>query len=104
MTNEKATTVTKIVDGIEVTINPKILTDWDVSMALVDIMEPDDGSMDALAKKMKLMNFVFIEVFGEDQFSRIKDALKSRYDGMLPIEEISTFLGKVFTAFSEKKS
>lgn len=97
---------TKIIEGIKVTINPEVLLDWDVVMALVDVLEDPDGgdeiSIAQAAKKIRAIESVTERIFGYEQFERIKEEIRAKHDGLLPIEPMMQFIGSIYDAFTAK--
>lgn len=97
---------TKVIDGIEVTINPEILADYDVLMKMSQVMVPD-GGMDvedfvSTAKRLKTLDDLMTTVFGAKQFDDVKERLRKKHDGVLPIEALVMFFNDVFAGFQAK--
>lgn len=95
---------TKIVAGVKVTINPEILTDWDVCMKLADVMDTDGNMEDQniAVGKIHTVDEVLTMIFGQKQFRRIRDELRSKNGGTLPVEVMMKFLSGVFEEFEQK--
>lgn len=94
---------TKKVLGIEVTLDPDILQDWDVVNDIVSVMNDDDGQ-ERSSKELKEMFGTLnrlIKVLYGDEFENIKATLRDKHNGNLPFEIVSQFIGETFNAFAK---
>lgn len=107
-------TTTKTIDGIEVTINPDILQDYDVLMQMLDINKPmperdpdqSDEDYEKQCNQESVQKFLEVDamantIFGEKQFKNIRDELRKSQDP-LTAKAVMDFVGHVFTAFAPK--
>lgn len=103
-TNKQDDLQTKIVKGIKVTINPKILMDWDILMTIAEVLggefDPNDFS-DAL-NRIKKVEGVMVRIFGENQYQDIKEGIKKLNGGILPVDSMMDFVNDVFNEFQGK--
>lgn len=83
----KTKTKTVTVQGIEVTVNPRVFDDWE-TMELLSLTSPDDGSNPSGTAGLKL----FRRVLGS-QCDKVQKALGERdEDGFVPIEVLNSFM------------
>lgn len=90
---------TIVVDGIEFQADPDLINDWDFMESLAEVMaqqealDPSGDAADPVAagKAMTGMNNLATMLFGRD-YSRIKNELRAKNDGRLPIEVMVKFI------------
>lgn len=84
---QKTKTKTVTVQGIEVTVNPRVFDDWE-TMELLSLTNPDDGSKPSGTAGLKL----FRRVLGS-QRDKVQKALGEKdEDGFVPIEVLNSFM------------
>lgn len=88
------------VDGIEVTIDPEKLADIDIVELAVASADEEAGQFVQMSATIKL----FKAVFGDEQYTKIKDALRAKSEnGIVATQDMAEFFGKVGEAVSELK-
>ena len=91
-TMPKAKTKTVTVQGIEVTVNPRVFDDWQ-TLELMSLSNPDDGSAPSGTAGFKL----FRRVLGS-QCDKVQKALAEKdEDGFVPVEVLSSFIQEVMS-------
>lgn len=95
---------TKAVRGIEVTLDPDVLQDWDVVndlMALTPGEDADDEkSIEETKAMFEAMNRIADTLYGKD-FDRYKRKLRSANGGKLPVDLVVGFINDTFEAFQK---
>jgi len=82
------------VSGIEITVAPQLLNDFEILELLV---EAESGEIASIVKLFKTM-------FGEQQWTRIKAELRKQNDGSLPVQETMQFVMDVFDEIGRQQS
>lgn len=95
--------ITKNVMGIDVTLDPRILEDWDVLNDLMSLIVDEDDSEITPQRSKEMMvgiNRLIGSLYGDD-FAKIKNDLRKANGGFLTITIISEFINSTFDAFSK---
>ena len=87
--NDKPTTVT--IDGIDITIDPNRMDDWDLLETLYLLQ--DDPQANVLQVVPFLKRFL-----GDDTYKKVKDTLRDTETGRLTTTRVSEFLTELFKA------
>lgn len=94
--------ITKQVKGIDVTIDPRILEDWDVIHDLMGLVVDDKEELTPAQSKQMIesMDRLTKALYGE-QFSKIKKRLRKANGGFLTTTLISEFINETFEMFQK---
>lgn len=94
--------VTKSIKGMDVTLDPDILEDFDVISDLMATVIDDEKnptpeeSKESLEALIRLTNTLY-----GDEFPNIKKCLRKANGGKLPMSLIGEFISETFEAFSK---
>lgn len=94
--------VTKQVMGIDVTLDPAVLEDWDVMCSLTALIPDDSGEMttEQLKDSVEALKSLAETLYG-GRFETIKKRLRKAHGGKLSITTVSEFIGETFEAFQK---
>lgn len=99
-------TETKQVKGLDVTLDPSILEDWDVMNDIMNLVNDDPDKELTVAESKEMLqaaNRLIDTIYGKD-FERIKKKLRTANGGKLPLSLVMEFINDTFVAFQQKNS
>lgn len=96
---------TKPVMGIEITLDPETLQDWDVVNDLMILTsdedeDPSESSIQETKAKLAAINRIADTLYGKN-FAKYKTKLRSANGGKLTVELVMNFINETFEAFQK---
>lgn len=93
--------LTKQVQGMEITLDPRVLEDWDIVCALTSLLNADDEmDTDDVKDSIESIQLLTERLYGK-QFDKIKKRLRKAHGGYLPISAVADFIGETFEVFQK---
>lgn len=94
--------VTKKIKGMEITLDPDILEDFDVMSNLMSIVpsENENPTPEESKRSMEALMNLTNTLYGKD-FEKIKTRLRKANGGKLPVSLIGEFISETFEAFAK---
>lgn len=95
---------TKTIDGIKVTIDPRVFNDYRVAKKMVQVQALSESEDEDNAYILVDFDDLANLVLGRQQFERIQARIAKDNDGIVPSDVVFEFFGKVMTEFAPKNS
>lgn len=94
--------ITKQIKGIDVTLDPEVLQDYEVLMLLTKTVSDPGKELtpEESIESMKAMDEIAHIIYGK-KFDGIKKKLRTANGGKLPVELVAEFIGETFTEFQK---
>lgn len=102
---------TAIIDGIELSIDPEVFSDWDVYQAMTDFVriqqkiekEERVATQKESMRQAEIMAQLVVAIFGDD-FDGIKDQIRKKHNGRVPVMVVMDLVSKAAVELAPKNS
>lgn len=100
---------TVTIDGVKLSIDPEIFSDWDVYQAMTDFVriqqkiekEERVATQKESMRQAEIMAQLVVDIFGDD-FDDIKDQIRKEHNGRVPVRVVMDLVSKAAVELAPK--